>query len=85
MVIFIQFFFFLLKYINIFIKIKKKIKVNDHEKLLHIITMMITCGFFAYCISAVGNIFNSFKTVEEEVKNKMYTINNFMRKKGINI
>jgi hypothetical protein len=47
--------------------------------------MMITCGFFAYCISAIGNIFNSFNAVNIELKNNMYTINNFMRKKGINV
>ncbi len=46
--------------------------------------MMILCGFFAYCISAIGNIFNSLNAIEEENKNKLYTINNFMRKKNIN-
>jgi hypothetical protein len=53
--------------------------------MLHIVTMMIACGYFAYCISAIGNIFNAINSENQEIKKKMYTINNLMRIKNINI
>ncbi len=35
--------------------------VSNVEKIFAIITMLISCGVFAYSINAIGNIINSYR------------------------
>lgn len=46
--------------------------------------MLIACGLFGYSLNTIGSIFNSINVKEEEIKNSISIISNFMRKKKIN-
>lgn len=57
---------------------------NSIEMILCIITMMLACCVFGYSLNEIGAIFSSFFKVENEIKNKISTIQRFLSKKGIN-
>lgn len=56
---------------------------NKYEVLFCIITMYITCGVFAYSLNAIGFIFEDLYLQENDIKNNLFVINNFMHKKNI--
>ncbi|EAR93586.2 cation channel family protein (macronuclear) [Tetrahymena thermophila SB210] len=57
---------------------------NQQEQILSVITMMISCGVFAYTLNEVGSIFNNFFQVDREIKRKQILIQKFMSTKNIN-
>ncbi len=63
---------------------KKQIKVNEFEMMLCVLTMLITCGIFAYSVNCIGLILTDFNNRKKELKENLYIINNYMYKKKIN-
>ncbi|EAR85802.2 cation channel family protein (macronuclear) [Tetrahymena thermophila SB210] len=53
------------------------------EKVLCIVNMMIACGQFAYSVNSIGNIFEQFFRLDNEIKANMKIINNYMTNKTI--
>ncbi len=51
--------------------------------ILCILTMLITCGIFAYSLNCIGMIISDFSNREKEIKENMYIINNYMHKKKV--
>ncbi|EAS07057.2 cyclic nucleotide-binding domain protein (macronuclear) [Tetrahymena thermophila SB210] len=56
---------------------------NPTEMVISIITMLLSCGVFAYSINAIGTIFNTLNQKSLAIKNNMYTISSYMAKKNI--
>ncbi|KAL4483357.1 hypothetical protein ABPG72_007999 [Tetrahymena utriculariae] len=56
---------------------------NNTEMVISLITMLFSCGVFAYSINAVGTIFNTLNQKSLDIKNNMYTISSYMAKKNI--
>ena len=57
--------------------------VNEQEYLLCIITMLFTCGVFAFAINTIGVVFEDLIAQEKQLKDKMSAINQYMIKKKI--
>ncbi|KAL4510548.1 hypothetical protein ABPG72_004702 [Tetrahymena utriculariae] len=53
------------------------------EKILSIINMMIACGQFAYSVNSIGNIFEQFFRLDNEIQANMKIINRYMTNKTI--
>jgi len=53
--------------------------------IISVITMLTSCGIFAYTINVVGTIFNSINTRHSEIKNNLFYIADFMKKKQIGL
>ncbi|EAS03486.2 cation channel family protein (macronuclear) [Tetrahymena thermophila SB210] len=53
------------------------------EKVLCIVNMMIACGQFAYSVNSIGNIFEKFFRLDNEIKANMKIINSYMTNKTI--
>ncbi|KAL4463931.1 hypothetical protein ABPG74_005868 [Tetrahymena malaccensis] len=53
------------------------------EKILSIINMMIACGQFAYSVNSIGNIFEQFFKLDNEIQSNMKIINRYMTNKTI--
>lgn len=51
---------------------------NRTEVLVCILTMFLACGVFAYSINNIGQIFQNLFQEDNEVKNKLLTINHYM-------
>lgn len=56
---------------------------NEMEIFVNIITMLISCGIFAFCINIIGGIFEDMINNERNIKKKMLTINKYMKRKKI--
>ncbi|KAL4434927.1 hypothetical protein ABPG74_021266 [Tetrahymena malaccensis] len=56
---------------------------NCTEMIISLITMLFSCGVFAYSINAIGTIFNTLNQKSLDIKNNMYTISSYMAKKNI--
>ena len=48
-----------------------------------IITMLITCGMFAYAINKTGIILNDWEKDEKELRETLNIINTYLAKKSI--
>ncbi|EGR30305.1 cation channel family protein, putative [Ichthyophthirius multifiliis] len=51
---------------------------NAKEYILCIITMLISCGVFAYAVNQIGSIFELLGRQDKELKENMYRISNYM-------
>lgn len=61
----------------------KYLKINSLEMMVSIVTMLTSCGVFAYSINAIGNIFNTLNSKHADILNNLYTIGSYMKKKNI--
>ncbi|KAL4434925.1 hypothetical protein ABPG74_021264 [Tetrahymena malaccensis] len=57
---------------------------NDTEMILCIFTMLIACGVFGYSLNSIGMILMDFNSREKEIKDNLFTINNYMDQKNVN-
>ncbi|CAD8090709.1 unnamed protein product [Paramecium sonneborni] len=57
---------------------------TDLERLYVILMAMVICGLFGYTISSIGNILRQLTEKEQQFKQQMMHINNFLKKKNIN-
>ncbi|CAD8116583.1 unnamed protein product [Paramecium sonneborni] len=57
---------------------------TDIERIYVIIMAMVICGLFGYTISSIGNILKQLTEKEQQFKQQMIHINNFLKKKNIN-
>jgi hypothetical protein len=57
--------------------------VNAYEYMLGIVTMLCTCGVFAFGINTIGVVFEDLIENEKLIKKKMSIINKYMIKKKI--
>ncbi|EAS01104.2 cyclic nucleotide-binding domain protein (macronuclear) [Tetrahymena thermophila SB210] len=57
---------------------------NPQEMIFCVFSMMICCGVFAYSINQVGNIFKQFFHLENDIKQNMKVISNYMKNKKVN-
>ncbi len=57
--------------------------VTNAEKILCILTMIVSCGVFGFVMNSVGVIFQELNKVEIEIDNKLYVINSFMNEKKV--
>ncbi|KAL4495023.1 hypothetical protein ABPG72_015723 [Tetrahymena utriculariae] len=57
---------------------------NPQEMIFCVFSMMICCGVFAYSINQVGNIFKQFFLLENDIKQNMKVISNYMKNKKVN-
>ncbi|CAD8200402.1 unnamed protein product [Paramecium pentaurelia] len=57
---------------------------TDVERIYVIIMAMVICGLFGYTISSIGNILKQLTEKEQQFKQQMMHINNFLKKKKIN-
>ncbi|KAL4478758.1 hypothetical protein ABPG73_001973 [Tetrahymena malaccensis] len=53
------------------------------ERFLSIITVLSACGVFAYSITEVGSIFKEIQFYKKQIKQNIFIINNYMKKKNI--
>ncbi|EAR97548.2 cyclic nucleotide-binding domain protein (macronuclear) [Tetrahymena thermophila SB210] len=56
---------------------------NHQERFLSIITVLSACGVFAYSITEVGSIFKEIQFYKKQIKQNIFIINNYMKKKNI--
>ncbi|EAS07059.2 cation channel family protein (macronuclear) [Tetrahymena thermophila SB210] len=52
--------------------------------ILCIFTMLIACGVFGYSLNSIGMILMDFNSREKEIKDNLFTINNYMDQKNVN-
>jgi len=52
---------------------------------ISLITMLTSCGIFAYAINMIGTIFNSINDKNSEIKNNLFYVGKFMNKKKIGL
>ena len=57
---------------------------NIYEVLFNILLIYIACAIFAYSLNSIGIIISNIMKQEEQFKNDLNTINDFMREKNIN-
>ncbi|CAD8204597.1 unnamed protein product [Paramecium octaurelia] len=57
---------------------------TDLERIYVILMAMVICGLFGYTISSIGNILRQLTEKEQQFKQQMMHINNFLKKKNIN-
>lgn len=57
---------------------------NIYEVLFNILLIYIACAIFAYSLNSIGIIISNIMKQEDEFKNDLNTINDFMREKNIN-
>ena len=57
---------------------------NIYEVLFNILLIYIACAIFAYSLNSIGIIISNIVKQEDEFKNDLNTINDFMREKDIN-
>lgn len=56
---------------------------NNDEIILNIVTVLMTCGVFAYILNAIGVIFEDLGKKEKDINIKSYIINSYMKNKKI--
>ncbi|EGR27939.1 hypothetical protein IMG5_186250 [Ichthyophthirius multifiliis] len=56
---------------------------NPKEYVLCIITMLVSCGVFAYAVNQIGSIFELLFKQEKELKEMIYRISNYMHLKKV--
>jgi hypothetical protein len=56
---------------------------NELEMILCVFTMLIACGVFAYSVNCIGMILSDFSLREREIKENLFTINNYMETKNV--
>ena len=56
---------------------------NPYEMTVSCITIMLSCGVFAYSINKIGSIFEDLQRTDAEMMNKITFVNAFMKKKQI--
>lgn len=56
---------------------------NPLEVLVNIFTMLISCGVYAYILNKIGSIFEDFSARDDQIKQDLYIINQYMTKKQI--
>jgi CDP-diglyceride synthetase len=44
------------------------VPISAKEKIFTVFMTIIACGFFAYCVMIIGNIFQSMANREAEIK-----------------
>lgn len=58
--------------------------VNNTERIVGILAMLISCVVFAYSLNAIGEIFSLIASKRKQLQADIFLINNFMTKKNIN-
>jgi len=56
---------------------------NNLEKIICLINMFLSCGFFAYAINSIGMIVQEMFRAENDISRNMFIINNYMYNKNI--
>lgn len=57
--------------------------MNPLEVLVNIFTMLVSCGVYAYILNKIGTIFEKFSESDNQIKQDLYIINSYMKKKCI--
>ncbi len=57
--------------------------VSYNEKIYIIFFTLVSCGFFAYAVSTIGNIFSEIAQKQADYKLKKYEIVNYMEGRNI--
>lgn len=60
------------------------VPVNMYERFYTIFQLLFSCGIFAYCINAIGNIFLQQNTKEKAFRQKIFDIQEYLESKDIN-
>ena len=50
---------------------------------MNLITTLISCGIFAFCINMIGGIFEDMMNNERDIRKKLIAINDYMKRKKI--
>ncbi|CAD8084275.1 unnamed protein product [Paramecium sonneborni] len=61
------------------------VPVTTFERIFVIIVTLLLCGIFGYCISNIGNIFQSISDKKTIYKFKLRQIHQHIRKRGLNL